>query len=63
MQWQTFALAAGIALAAPLDSYFQLTIGLMILVVGFALLSVAIPYQRAWTQATQVMLPFTCSLQ
>ena len=54
MLLQTFALASAQVFALALDTYFQLTIMLMILVVGFAVLSHLRPFEAAMSQTTQV---------
>lgn len=60
---QTFALASGIALAASTNSYYQLSVGLTVLLVGFGLLSLLRPYCRAISQAAQVCKHVTsCSI-
>jgi len=52
--WQTFALALALALTTPLSSYYQLTVVLMILILGFALLSHLRPFRAALSQSAQV---------
>lgn len=52
---QTLALSASQVLATALDEYYQLTIMLMVLVVGITLLAHLAPFQAKRTQSTQVM--------
>ncbi len=56
---QTLALAASQVLASALDQYFQLTIMLMVLVVGAILLAHLTPFQARLAQTTQVFGFFT----
>ncbi len=51
---QTFALASAQVFALALSAYFQLTIMLMILVVGFAILAFFQPFEAPLSQTTQV---------
>lgn len=55
--WQTFALSLALVLATPLSSYYQLTVVLAILILGFALLSHLHPFQAALSQSVQVLGP------
>ena len=54
MLMQTFALASAQVFALALSAYFQLTITLMILVVGFAILAFFQPFEAPLSQNTQV---------
>lgn len=54
MLLQTLALAASQVFAASLDSYFQLTIMLMILMVGMAALAHYQPFEEPLSQSLQV---------
>ena len=51
---QTFALASAQVFALALSAYFHLTIMLMILVVGFAILAFFQPFEAPLSQNTQV---------
>ncbi|KAL0036883.1 hypothetical protein WJX77_003471 [Trebouxia sp. C0004] len=50
---QTFALASAQMFALALSAYFQLSIMLMILVIGFAILAFFQPFETPLSQATQ----------
>lgn len=52
--WQTLALTVAQVLATSLDAYFQLTIMLMILVVGLAMLAHLRPFRARQSQTIQV---------
>ena len=54
MLMQTFALALAQVFALALSAYFQLTVMLMILVVGFAILAFFQPFEAPLSQNTQV---------
>ena len=51
---QTLGLAAAQVFATSLDTYFQLTIMLMVLVVGITVLAHYQPFEEALTQSMQV---------
>lgn len=51
---QTLAFVASQVLATSLDTYFQLTIMLMVLLVGFAVLAHLQPFEARLAQNTQV---------
>lgn len=51
---QTLALAAAQVFATSLDTYFQLTIMLMVLVVGITVLAHFHPFQEPLSQSMQV---------
>lgn len=53
---QTLALAASQVLASALDQYFQLTIMLMLLIVGITLLAHLAPFQADLAQRTQARM-------
>ncbi len=52
---QTLAFVASQVLATSLDTYFQLTIMLMVLLVGFAVLAHLQPFESRLAQNTQVV--------
>ena len=59
--WQTLGLAAAQVLARSLGAYFQLSIMLMILVVGLATLTHLRPFRADWSQVMQVCYASGCS--
>lgn len=56
---QTLALASALVFATSLDAYFQLTIMLMVLVIGITVLAHYQPFEEGLSQSMQVSRP-TC---